>query len=60
MGNHTVEPKQGREGPNEDQLSITKAATLGGKDQIETKMDPYMITSFLDACMKFLRNQKDI
>lgn len=57
MANHTIELKQGRVGLNEDQLSFTKAATSGEKDQTEAKMDPYMITSFLDTCMKLLESE---
>lgn len=60
MGNPTVELKKARAGPNEDHWSFAKATTLGEKDQMEAKMDPYMITPFLDACMKLLRNQEAI
>lgn len=38
--------------------SFAEASTLGSKDQLETGMDPSMLTTFLETCMKFLCDNK--
>ena len=40
--------------------SFTDASTLGSKDKPEPKMDPSMLTTFLETCMKLLRNSKAV
>lgn len=39
---------------------FVEASTLGTKDQQETGMDPSMLTTFLDTCMKLLRDIKAV
>lgn len=34
--------------------SFANASTLGSKDRLELEMDPSMLTTFLEACMKLL------
>ena len=34
------------------------ASTLGRKDRLELEMDPSMLTTFLETCMKLLCNSK--
>ena len=44
----------------EAKKSFTKASTSGSKDQLEPEMDPSMITTFLETCMKLLCNNKAV
>jgi len=44
----------------EAKKSFMEASTLGSKDQPETGMDPSMLTTFLETCMKLLHNNKAI
>ena len=36
------------------------ASILGNKDRLEPKMDPSMLTTFLETCMKLLRDRKAV
>ena len=38
----------------EAKKSFTEASTSGSKDQLESGMDPSMLTTFLETCMKLL------
>lgn len=38
--------------------SFTEASTSGSMDQLEPRMDPSMLTTFMDTCMKLLRDSK--
>jgi len=40
--------------------SFAEASTLGSKDQTEPEMDPSMLTTFLETCMKLLRDNKAV
>lgn len=42
----------------EAKKSFAEASTLGSKDQLEPGMDPSMLTTFLETCMKLLHNNK--
>ena len=42
----------------EAKRSFAKASTLGSKDRLELEMDPSMLTTFLETCMKLLRDSK--
>jgi len=42
----------------EAKKSFTEASTLGSKDKIELEMDPSMLTTFLETCMKILHDNK--
>jgi len=44
----------------EAKKSFVDASTSGSKDRPELKMDPSMITTFLETCMKLLRDIKTI
>ncbi len=44
----------------EAKKSFTKASTSGSKDQLEPGMDPSMLTTFLETCMKQLRDSKAV
>jgi len=44
----------------EAKKSFTDAFTLGSKDRLELEMDPSMLTTFLETCMKLLRERKDV
>jgi len=44
----------------EAKKSFKEASTLGSKDQIEPGMDPSMLTTFLETCMKLLRDNKAV
>ena len=44
----------------EAKKSFTEASTSGSKDQIEPGMDPSMLTTFLDTCMKLLHDSKAV
>jgi len=39
---------------------FVKASTLGSKDKSELEMDPSMLTTFLETCMKLLCDSKDV
>lgn len=40
--------------------SFAKASTSGSKDQPDPKMDPSMLTTFLETCMKLLHDDKEV
>ena len=40
--------------------SFMEASTSGSKDKLEPEMDPSMLTTFLETCMKLLRDSKDV
>ena len=42
----------------EAKKSFTEASTSGSKDQPELGMDPSMLTTFLETCMKLLCDNK--
>lgn len=42
----------------EAKKSFAEASTSGSKDQTELEMDLSMLTTFLDTCMKLLRDKK--
>ena len=42
----------------EAKKSFAEASTSGSKDQLEPGMDPSILTTFLDTCMKLLRENK--
>ena len=42
----------------EAKKSFTETSTSGNKDQLEPGMDPSMLTTFLETCMKLLRDNK--
>jgi len=42
----------------EAKKSFVEVSTSSSKDQPETRMDPSMLTSFLEICMKLLRDNK--
>jgi len=44
----------------EAKKSFTKASTSGSKDQLEPGMDPSMLTTFLETCMKLLCDSKAV
>ena len=44
----------------EAKKSFTKASTLGTKDKTDQEMDPSMLTTFLETCMKLLRDSKAV
>lgn len=44
----------------EAKKSLEEASTLGSKDQLETWMDPFMLTTFLETCMKLLSDNKAV
>jgi len=39
---------------------FTEASTSGSKDKLESVMDPSMLTTFRETCMKLLRDNKAI
>jgi len=41
----------------EAKKSFVEAFTSSSKDQIEPRMDPSMLTTFLETCMKLLPGQ---
>lgn len=55
----TKEPKfdleHAKEKSMEAKKSFTEASTSSCKNQLEPGMDPLMLTTFLEACMKLLR-----
>ena len=42
----------------EAKKSFAQASTSGSKDNPELEMDPSMLTTFLETCMKLLRDSK--
>jgi len=42
----------------EAKKSFTEASTLGSKDHPKPGMDPSMLTTFLETCMKLLHDNK--
>ena len=42
----------------EAKKSFIDASTLGSKDRLEPEMDPLMLTTFLETCIKLLRDRK--
>ena len=44
----------------EGKKSFMKASTSGSKGQREPRMDPSMLTTFLETCMKLLRDNKKV
>ena len=44
----------------EAKKSFMEASTSGSKDQLEPGMDPSMLTTFLETCMKLLRDSKAV
>lgn len=42
----------------EAKKNFTEASTSGSKDQLEPRMDPSMLTTFQEICMKILCNSK--
>ena len=44
----------------EAKKSFTEASTSGSKDQLEPGMDPSMLTTFLETCMKLLHCSKAV
>lgn len=44
----------------EAKKSFIEASTLGSKDQLELGMDPSMLTTFLETCMKLLCDSKAV
>jgi len=39
---------------------FTEASTLGSKEKIDPEMDPSMLTTFLETCMKLLHDNKAV
>jgi len=44
----------------EAKKSVADASTSGSKDKSESRMDPSMLTVFLETCMKLLHNSKAV
>lgn len=44
----------------EAKKSFMEASTLGSKDQLELGMDPSMLTTFLETCMKPLDDREAV
>ena len=44
----------------ESKKSLTDASTSRSKDRPELEMNPYMLTTFLETCMKLLRGSKAV
>lgn len=44
----------------EAKRSFADASTSGSKDRLELEMDPSMLTTFLETCMKLLRDNKAV
>jgi len=42
----------------EAKKSFVEASTSGSKDKPKTEMDPSIVTTFLETCMKLLRDSK--
>jgi len=39
---------------------FVEASTSGNKDKLELEKDPSMLTTFLETCMKLLRDSKAV
>ena len=52
--------ERARETFMEVKKSFIDASTSRSKDRPELKMDPYMLTTFLETCMKLLRDSKAV
>lgn len=50
--------ERARETFMEANKSFFEASTLGNRDNLAEEMDPYMLTTFLETCMKLLCNSK--
>jgi len=44
----------------EGRKSFMKATTFSSKDQLEQRMDPSLLTTFLETCMKLLHDRKAV
>ena len=44
----------------EAKKSFTEASTSDSKDQLELEMDPSVLTTFLETCMKLLHDSKAV
>ena len=44
----------------EAKKSFMEASTSSSKDKLELEMDPSMLTTFLETCMKLLRDSKAV
>ena len=44
----------------ESKRSFANASTSGSKDRLEPEMDPSMLITFLETCMKLLRGRKAV
>lgn len=44
----------------EARKTFADASTLGRKDISKLEIDPSLLTTFLETCMKRLRNSKDV
>lgn len=44
----------------EAKKSFMEASTSGSKDQLEPRMDPSMLTTSMETCMKLLCNNKEV
>lgn len=60
MQEHNTERKQGKMGPREAQWGFAKGSTPGRRDQTEAGVDPSMITTFLETCMKLLHDREAV
>lgn len=44
----------------EAKKSFVEASTSSSKDKLEPELDPSILTTFSDTCMKLLRDNKDV
>ena len=44
----------------EAKKSFMEASTSGSQDQTEARMDPSMLTTFLETCMKLQRDKRAV
>ena len=44
----------------EAKKSFMEASTSGSKDKLELEMEPSMLTTFVETCMKLLRDSKAV
>lgn len=44
----------------EEKKNFIEASTLGNKDEADQEMDPSMLTTFLETCMKLLCDSKAV
>jgi len=42
----------------EAKKSFAEASTLGSQDKLPTEVDPFVLTTFLETCMKLLHDRK--